>query len=161
MVRYKPLPPARSLAETREIHRAVPADPTATDDCCSRLQGSAPVPDRSTAREWLGFFEALELVDSDGDGYYRLDWPGDQRELGERLARRVLGASELLEAVEKQGPVTADRLVEQLEDSSSIRARDGPDPDTRVRRLLDWSRQFGVLTESDGEYRSVDPETTG
>jgi len=162
MVRYKPLPPARPLEETREIHRAVPPDPTATDDCCAHLQASVPLPDRSTAREWLGFFEALELVDSDADGYYRLDWPEDGRELGDRFGRRVLGAGELLDAVETHGPVTAQWLVEHLEDSGAIqeRGREELDPETRIRRLLGWSRQFGLITGSEGGYRPVDPEAT-
>jgi DNA polymerase III delta prime subunit len=55
-------------------------------------------------------FEALELVEDDGGGYYRLDWP------------------------------ESDEIRE--------RGRDGLDPDTRVRRLLGWSRQFDLVTES-------------
>ena len=161
MIRYKPLPPSRSLDDTREIHRAVPLDPTATDDCCARLARSVPLSDRATAREWLGFFEALELVGSDADGYYRLDWPADERALGARFARSVLGAREVLDAVEAHAPVTADRLVEHLEESDEIHKRGrgergGPDPDTRIRRLLGWSQQFGLVTESNGEYGTVD-----
>jgi len=157
MVRYKPLPTPRPLDELRRIHESVPADPTATEDCCSYLEATASLPDRETAREWLGFLEALELVDDDG-GYYRREWPPDEDELGARFERRILGAGELLEAVDAAGPMTLEELHAALDDTQAVhpRATDGaPATRTRIERLLDWSLQFGLVSKrSDGYVRS-------
>ena len=154
MVRFKPLPEPRPLDELRRIHGAVPADPTATDDCCSSLQAAASLPNRETAREWLGFLEALELVDDDG-GYYRRDWPADKQELGKRFEQRILGARELLATVQAEGPVTRDELLWTLDDSDAMSGRSDDrtlDSLTRVERLLGWSDQLGLVSERDGRY---------
>ena len=156
-VRYKPLPEPRSLEELRAIHRAVPADPTDTDDCCRAVATAASLHDRGTAREWLGFLEALELVDSNQDGYYRCDWPADGETLGDRFERRVLGARELLEVLDSETGATLDQLVPALTDSDGfeLRSSDSAEDDIegRVRRLLGWSLELGRVAKQDERYR--------
>jgi len=159
MVRYKPVPAPRGLDVLQAIHRAVPADPSSTDDCCAHLAASSPVGDRTGAREWLGFLEALELVATDG-GYYRLAWDGRVTTLADSFERRVFGARELLGAVDRIEPATQEQLADAVAGSDSFRTRDstpGAGVDSRVERLLGWSELFGLVTESGGTYRLGEP----
>lgn len=156
MVRYKPVPEPCDIDRLRRIHAAVPADAEATDDCCTRLCTVGPLSDRSAAREWLPFLTALDLVAQSADGYHRLDWQ-DQARLAPHFRANVLGARELLAAIETREPVTLEGLLEESVVGEATTPRTGEtERELRVRRLLDWSERFGLVVEQHSGYRLSD-----
>jgi len=161
MVRYKTVPAPCGLDQLREIHTAVPADPEATDDCCARLSTQGPVTDRDAAREWLPFLTALGLASRTDAGYHRLDWR-NRAQLARSFRENVLGARELLAAIETDGPVSVEHLFVNPVLRGAIATRTARWEESvdqqhaiksHIQRLLGWSEVFGLITRnSAGEY---------
>jgi hypothetical protein len=159
MIRYRSVPEPREEL-LRDVYAAVPADPAATDDCCARIREATELPDRESAREWLVFVRALGLAGRTDQGFYRLEWTEEPQALGEAFENGVLGAQEVIEAIAESGPVTREQLVDILtaDDAFSVDrqgAGSGPDLETRVDRLLEWSVLFERVAETDGRYDST------
>jgi hypothetical protein len=161
MVRYKTVPGPCDLDRVQEIHAAVPADPEATDDCCARLCTVGSVQNRDAAREWLPFLTALGLASRTDAGYHRLDWR-ERAHLAESFENHVLGANELLGVVERDGPMSVERLfvdptVREAVVTGAPEQHESPHQQraikSRIERLVGWSEVLGLLSRnSAGEF---------
>jgi len=148
VTRYKPVPPARTLAGLATVQAALPLVPGGVEDCCRRLQERAEVSSRERARDWLPFLVALGLAREDGGAYYRSRAEPERETVAGRFREQVLGVREVLEAL-AAGPLSPG---EAFVATSEIvpRWERGRDPQwratwrARTGRLLAWAAAFGL-----------------
>ncbi|WP_415381386.1 hypothetical protein [Halosimplex sp. TS25] len=162
-MRYKVVPPVRDREFLERAQRAVPLVPGAVEDCCIRLVDETAAPSRDAARESLTFLQALELVEETPRGFRRRRVDVDDADLADAFERRVFGASELLDALRDDGPVTADEAFEAMREHVPHWERDRhtdweAEWRERTKRLLGWSVVFGLAArDDDGDrYRSTE-----
>ncbi len=158
-MRFKVVPPARSVAFLAEVRAAVPLVPGSVEDCCRRVVDRTEVAARDDAREWLTFLRALGLVAEAADGYRRTTEDVDDEALAAAFRERVFLAEEVLGALDDAGPRDADAVYDAVRDDLPAWERDRhDDPDAvwreRVGRLLDWAVAFGLAEAVDGGYVS-------
>lgn len=158
MVRYKVIPPARDVDALFAVRDALPLVPGTVEDCCSRIRDRTDVPSRDAAREWLTFCQALGLAAETDRGFHRLRDDPDPGALGDRLLDGVFPARELLDALEADGPLTADAAFENLREQIPRWERSrSPDWEAdwreRVEHLLEWAVAFGLVERGDEGYR--------
>lgn len=161
-MRYKIVPPVQDAAFLEAAQRAVPLVPGSVEDCCLRLVDETAAPSRDTAREYLTFLEALELVEESERGYRRRRIEPEEQDLADAFERRVFGASELLDALRTDGPQTADGAFESIRDVVPQWERDRhtdweAEWRDRTGRLLEWCVTFELATTDGSEYRAVKP----
>lgn len=160
-MRYKVVPAPRSVAFLRDVQSALPLVPGSVDDCCARIRDRTDIQSRDEARAYLTFVRALGLAADSDRGYSRVrDGPADD-ELGERFREQVLGAREVLQALE-HGPRTAAECFELGRDTVPRWERERQvDWETewraRTERLLEWAAEFGLVRRQDSKYRLEKP----
>lgn len=156
-MRFKVVPPARSMAALEAVRAAVPLVPGTVEDCCRRVVDRTDVPARDDAREWLTFLRALGLVEATADGYRRTRGPVDGTAVARTFRERVFLAEEALDALAEDDPRDAAALYDAVREAVPRWERDRhDDPDAvwreRVGRLLDWAVVFDLAAERDGGY---------
>ncbi|WP_436926991.1 hypothetical protein [Halosimplex amylolyticum] len=156
-MRYKVVPPVRDREFLEAAQRAVPLVPGTVEDCCIRLVDETSAPSRDAAREFLTFLQALELVEETPRGFRRRRVEVADADLADTFERRVFGASELLDALRIDGPLTADEAFEALREAVPRWERDRhtdwvAEWRQRTERLLDWSVVFGLAERENGRY---------
>ena len=156
-MRFKLVPPPPDDVEVvRDVQRDVPLVPGSEADCCVRIMDTLDIGSRDVARTWLTFLRAIGLVGRSRRGFVRTGREPDRATLAAGLKAGVLGASELVDALDRE-PTTADeafgsveRLIPPWE-----RARD-PNWEaiwrTRVDHLLGWLVLAGLAERVDGGY---------
>jgi hypothetical protein len=156
-MRYKVAPaPPGDVDGLFEAQRAVPLVPESTDDCCARLQERLDLTARESAREWLGFLEALALATETDRGFERRRGDPDPSVLGERFRTHVFGARELCSALEgADGPLTVEDAFAAVRESVPTWERNRHEDweaewRDRVQALLEWAVLFG-LADREGE----------
>lgn len=157
-MRTKPVPPVRGLSGLRTVREALPLVPGSTDDCCRRLLERADVPDRDSARSWLAFLVAVGAAARDGDAYYRDTEMPETDTLALSFRENVLGATEVLDALSAEAPLTADSAFERTREvvPQWERNRDPAWESTwrdRTERLLEWSVVFDIVEKTGDGYR--------
>lgn len=161
-MRFKRLPdPPADRGTVDRARRAVPLVPDPEADCCVRLRDRLDLPDRDAALAWLSLLRALELVERTDGGYRRVRPAPDDAARREAFRERVYGAREALDAVDAEGPLTADKAFERLRGDVPAweRARD---PDwtatwrARTRRLLGWAALLGLVERTGDGYVRTD-----
>lgn len=160
-MRYKIVPPVQDRAFLETAQRAVPLVPGTVEDCCLRILDETAAPSRDAAREYLTFLQALELVEETPRGFRRRRVEFDAVDLGDAFERRVFGARELLGALDRDGPLTADAAFEVMRDHVPRWERDRHTDwaatwRERTERLLGWSVVFDLATRDDETYRPTD-----
>lgn len=154
-MRYRLVPPA-GMERLRTVRRAVPTDSATVEDCCAHLIGETPVCSRECAREWLVFLRALDLVATDGDGYYRTDTPIDNDAMATRFESSVFGVREVtavLGDAEDALSVTDvfGRVQEELpQRNNRVASQEG---EMYFERLLAWGVVLGLFARTDGRYQ--------
>jgi len=103
-VRFKVVPPPRSVGELRAMARALPAVPRGEADCCAILLGVSDLTARDDARSYLTFLRALELLAVDDDRYYRVRPAPDDETLARSFRERVFVADAVLDALPRSPP---------------------------------------------------------
>ena len=162
-MRFKPVPaPPDSLDAVAAAQRAVPLVPDSEDDCCARLRRRRDLPDRETARTWLAFLRALELVEETESGYRRVRVDPTPERVRRAFRERVFGAREALDVLRSaDGPLSSDEVFDRLRDRVPTweRHRD-PAWERRWRdrtgSILDWFVLLDLAARDDGEYVSVE-----
>jgi hypothetical protein len=155
-VKFKPVPPAPdAFGDVARVQRAVPLVPGSDDDCCGRLVDRLGV-DRGTARTWLTFLRALELVVETPAGYRRTDAAPTVDHCRAALFDRVFAAAAVRDALAAAGPATVDDVFEAVRERVPTweRHRDPAWTDAwreRVCRLLGWLVLFDAAERIDGE----------
>ncbi|WP_459192213.1 hypothetical protein [Halosimplex sp. J119] len=162
-MRYKIVPPVRDREFLASAQRAVPLVPGTVEDCCVRLVDETTAPSRDAAREYLTFLQALELVEETPSGFRRRRVDVDDTDLGEAFEDRVFGASELLDALRTNGPLTDEEAFAALRGHVPEWERDRhtdweAEWRERTGRLLGWSDVLGLTArEGDGSrYRAIE-----
>ncbi|MCL9813218.1 hypothetical protein [Natranaeroarchaeum aerophilus] len=147
--RFKPVPPAPdSLDRLHEARQAVPLVPGDSDDCCARVARNLALDNRQQGETWLVFLRALSLVEAGDRGYHRTREDVETAELGARFRDRVVGADDVLSAVEDADePQGVDRIFERVREtvpSWERRRHDNWESVWRERtaRLLGWAVLF-------------------
>lgn len=150
-MQYRQLPPAGTLDDVEAVYRAVPRDPTETDDCCARLCDRTSVERREHASEWLVFLTALDCVTDDGEGYYRTEETFEGEQLADRFVSRVFGVQATLELLESADePLTNEEIADCLADQTRRRLeRIGS---AYLDRLLAWATAFELVAQTDDGY---------
>ena len=157
-VRFKIVPPVRSVDFLRDAAETLPLVPGSVEDCCSRIRDGTAVTSRDEAREYLTFLQALGLVAETDRGFHRVRDAPDDEELAEAFRERVFGAREVLGALSDE-PRTVEESFDTLRDAIPRWERDRYEDweaewHERTERLLGWAETFGLATESDGQYRA-------
>ena len=158
-MRFKPVPdPPASLDAVAAARRAVPLVPDSEDDCCARLRRRRDLPDRGTARTWLAFLRALELVEETDSGYRRVRTEPTPDDLRTAFRERVFGASETLDVLESaDGPLSPGAVFDRLRGRVPTWERHR-DPQwegrwrDRTERILDWFVLLEIAERADGGY---------
>lgn len=157
--RFKPVPPApESLDRLHEARAAVPLVPSDSEDCCTRVVRALGLADRGAGETWLVFLRALSLVEAGDRGYHRTREDVETAELGGRFRDRVVGADDVLSAVEDADePLGVDRIFERVRETvPSWEQRRHDDWEAvwheRTARLLGWAVLFELLVETDDAY---------
>lgn len=158
-VRYKVVPPVRSIEFLCAAAGTLPLVPGSVEDCCSRVRNGTAVTSRDEARRYLTFMQALGLVAETDRGFHRIRDGPDDDALGEAFRECVFGAREVLESLAAE-PRTAEEAFEAIREAIPTWERDRHmDWETewreRTERLLEWAVVFGLATERDGTYRPV------
>jgi hypothetical protein len=160
-VRFKEVPaPPDSLDAVAAVRDAVPLVPQPENDCCARVVDRTAVDDRETARTWLTFLRALELVEETDRGYARVRGGIDPDELAAAFRDRVFGAREVLSLLGDH-PLTVAEVFEQFEPTVPQWERHrNPQSwretwETRVERLLEWAVLLGLAERTDAGYEAV------
>ncbi|WP_323190715.1 hypothetical protein [Halostella sp. PRR32] len=160
-MRFKEIPaPPESLDFLAEAQRAVPLVPEPENDCCARLTDRTSVSDRETARTWLTFLRALELVEETDRGYARVRGDPDPDELAGAFRERVFGAREVLSLLGDH-PLTVAEVFEQFEPTVPQWERHrNPQTwrsqwKTRVERLLEWAALLGLAERTGSGYEAA------
>jgi hypothetical protein len=153
-MRYKVVPEPLGLDTLEAAHAAMPLVPGSVEDCCLRLVDRTAVPARDSAREWVTFMQALDVVAETPQGYKRRRVEFDPRALGNAFQRRVFGAREVLATLDA-GPATVEEVFESLAPAVPEWERDRHTDwerewRERTRRLLEWGVAFGLVVR-DGE----------
>ncbi|MBX0294891.1 hypothetical protein [Haloarcula nitratireducens] len=157
-MRYKVAPPARSLSFLGDARAAIPLVPDDEADCCRAIQRATDVTDRETAREYLTFLRALDLVDESDRGYHRTRTELDQSALAVAFRENVFAASELLDALDDcGGPLTETEAFERVRDAVPRWERERHADwervwRTRLDHLLGWAEAFGLAARTDDGY---------
>lgn len=156
-MRFKVVPPARSVAFLGEVRSAVPLVPGTVEDCCRRVVDRTDVAARDDAREWLTFLRALGMVAETDEGYRRTRDDLATEDLAAAFRDRVFLAREAMAALDPDEPRDADAVYEAVRGAVPRWERDRhDDPDAvwreRVQRLLDWAVAFDLAAERDGGY---------
>jgi hypothetical protein len=157
-VRYKVVPPVRSIAFLREASDQLPLVHGTVEDCCSRIRDGTALQSRDVAREYLTFCQALGLAGEADAGYYRPRESPEDEALAESVVERVYVAREALDAVDGGVRTPAAVFENGVEDCVPRWERDREDDwrgkwRERTERLLEWAVVFGLLDRiGDGEY---------
>jgi hypothetical protein len=156
-MRYRQLPPAGDLATLESVRRAVPRDPTETDDCCARLCDRTAVERRDHASQWLVFLTAVGCVTEDEAGYYRHDEDIDPEALAERFESHVFGAPEVLGVLDATDrPLTRAEIADRL-DARTLDRLQRTDPGSAyLDRVLAWAVSLERVTVEGDRYASRD-----
>jgi len=163
-VRFKIVPPPRSLADLRAMARALPAVPRGEADCCAILADAGDLTARDDARAYLTFLRALGLVAVEDDRYYRVRPVPDDATVAGNFRERVFAADAVLDAL----PSAGENENEDGDGNGVDAVRDTPDAVFRAVRdrvprwerhrhedweaewrdriagLLDWAVELGI-----------------
>lgn len=156
-MRYKVVPPVRSVAFLREASASLPLVPGTVEDCCTRLRDGTDLASRDVAREYLTFLQALGLASEAEGGFYQSRDAPETDALREAFREQVFGASETINAVES-GADTPEAVFEEVIEPTVPRWERDRDQQwratwrKRTERLLEWGVQFDLL-EPSGEDR--------
>lgn len=155
-MRTKAVPGPVSMDALVDAQRAVPLVPEPTDDCCGHLQARGPATTRDSARDWIAFLAALDLLAEGERGYqrYRVD-PTDEP-LAERFRERVYGVKEAI-AVLEEGATTVEGIFEATRSMVPTWERNRhPDWEAtwrdRTERLLAWAVLFGLCSREGDRF---------
>ena len=158
-MKFKVLPPpADSLETVGEVQAAVPLVPDGEESCCARLLRRTDVASRDTAKEWLSFLRALELVEETAGQYRRLPQEADPDRMRASFRDRVYLAEDVLGVVSAaDDPLGAGEVFERVSDRvpqwERHRHEDAADVwRERVRRLLEWAVTLGLLERAEAGY---------
>ncbi|WP_423750662.1 hypothetical protein [Salinirarus marinus] len=160
-MRFKLVPkPPDSLEFVADAQRAVPLIPDTEDDCCARLMRRLDFPSRDIARTWLTFLRALRLAEETESGFRRTDVDPTREAVREAFVDRVFGASEVLDALEADGALSADEAFERFKERVPTWEHYKNPTEwedvwrERVERVLDWLTLLGAVERTaDGRYR--------
>lgn len=156
-MRYRQLPPAGDLTTLESVRRAVPREPTATDDCCARLCDRTGVDTREHASQWLVLLTALGCVTDDGVGYYRHADGIDPEALAERFESHVFGVPELLGVLEAaDGPLTRAEIADRLDARTRKRVQRTDPGSAYLDRLLAWAVTLERVAVAEDGYALQD-----
>jgi len=158
-MRYKVVPPVRSVAFLRDAAGTLPLVPGSIEDCCSRVRDGTAVPSRDEARATITFMQALGLVTETERGFHRVREQPDDGALAAAFRERVFGAREGLDAVAEE-PRTVDDVFAVLGEEIPRWERDRHEDweaewRERTERLLGWAVVFDLVAVDDGQYRAV------
>lgn len=155
-MRYKPVPTPTDLEVLAAVQSAVPRVPGSTSDCCARILDRTIVEGRDTARAWLTFLQALELVRDTDTGYVRRDRDPTAAAVSSAFRERVYGVQEVLTMLDTvDGSVSAETIAAN---ESLIprweRNRDptGGDWEDRITAILEWAVCFDLATATSDGY---------
>ena len=169
-MRYKIVPPARDVPFLRDVSAALPRVPNSVEDCCSRIRDRTDVPSRDLAREYLTFCQALGLAAEADGAYYRPQNTPEDAELAAAFRENVLGAREVLAAMDSVEGKESKAGEEGEEVLSVEEAFDAIEPlvprwernqktdweatwRERTERLCEWAVAFGLAAAEEGGYR--------
>lgn len=158
-MKFKVVPEPRSVAFLREAQRALPLVPADENDCCARLVARTDLPSRDEARGWITFLQALGLVAETDSGFRRLRREPDANTLAEAFREHVFGAEDTLEILAAaDSPLGAEAVFERFRDRVPNWERHRhADWETewreRVRQLLGWALEFGLVERAGENYR--------
>lgn len=157
-MRYKVVPEPRDVSFLRAAHEALPLVPGSVDDCCTRIRNRTDVPSRDAAREWLTFLQALGLAAETERGYHRVREPPGDDELAAAFVENVFLVRELVDRVRRADQPTStpeafgivrDEIPRWERERYADWEREWRD---RVRKLLEWSRTFGLVSKDGAQY---------
>jgi len=153
-MRYKVVPPVRSIAFLREVSDCLPLVPGTVEDCCRRIRDGTELQSRDAAREYLTFCQAVGLAAEADEGYYRPREPPDDDAIAAAFVERVYGAQEVIDALDAgHSRDTAEVFGAVIEPIVPRWERDreqdwrGKWRDT-TERLLGWAGAFDLLDRS-------------
>lgn len=156
---FKPIPPVpESLDRLDEARRGVPLVPGDSDDCCTRVSRTLGLTDRQLGETWLVFLRALSLVTVGDRGYRRIREDVGTDELGRRFRERVVGADDVITAVEAATePIDANGVFERIRGTvPTWERRRHEDWESvwreRTDRVLAWAALFGQVEHVDDGY---------
>ena len=160
-MRYKIVPPARDVAFLRDVSAALPRVPNSVEDCCSRIRDRTDVPSRDVAREYLTFCQALGLAAEADGAYYRPQDRPEDAELAAAFRENVLGAQEVLDAMESMEGEEALSVTAAFDAVEPLVPRWERNQEAdweatwreRTERLCKWAVAFGLATAVEGGYR--------
>jgi hypothetical protein len=160
-VRYKVVPDPLGLDTLETVHEALPLVPDSVEDCCLRVVDRTAVPARDDAREWITFCQALGLAERTDGRYRRVRTAFGPDALAGAYREGVFGVAELLDALDAEGPLTADTAFERLAPAIPEWERDRHTDwerewRERTRRLLAWASLFGLVTRDGERYALAD-----
>lgn len=162
-MRYKIVPPARDVAFLHAVSDALPRVPNSVEDCCTRIRDRTDVPSRDRAREYLTFCQALGLAAEVDGAFYRPQERQDDEALAEHFIETVFGAREVIDAVNDDGPRTADDCFETAVEPLVPRWERNQAGDweatwrERTARLCEWAVVFGLAEAVDGGgFRAIE-----
>jgi len=159
-MRYKVVPPVRSIEFLREAAGTLPLVPGSVEDCCSRVRDGTEVVSRDEAREYLTFMQALGLISETDRGFHRVRKTPDDDTLAAAFRECVFGTAEVLAAVADE-PQTAEAVFAVLGEEIPQWERDRyEDWETqwreRTERLLGWAITFGLVRVERERDRETD-----
>lgn len=160
-MRYKVVPPVRSVAFLRDAAGTLPLVPGSVEDCCSRVRDGTAVTSRDEARAYLTFMQALGLVAEAERGFHRVRSPPDDAALAAAFRERVFGAREVLDAV-AEDPRSVDEAFTAISGEIPTWERDRHEDweaewRERTERLLGWAVEFDLVAvdEATGQFISA------
>lgn len=159
-MKFKVAPDPRSIAFLHEASAALPLVPGSENDCCARMLAATDLDSRESAREWITFLRALGFAEETDSGYRRLPDEPSEGELPRAFRERVFAASEVLDALEADGPLGVEGVFERVREAVPRWERHrSPDWEgdwrERVQRLLDWAVTFDLAERVGESYRAV------
>jgi hypothetical protein len=168
-VKFKVVPEPRSLSFVRDAQQSLPLVPSSENDCCALLIADTGIDSRDTAREWITFLRALDLVGESNGRYYQRRNHNDPStdDLATAFREQVFAADDVLRVLEERAtdvgnadePVSAVEVFERVREIVPTWERNyHQDWETvwreRVRRLLEWAVEFGLAERSGDGYVS-------
>lgn len=156
-MKFKLVPPPRSLETVERAQQALPLVPKPEEDCVARLLDALALRSRDQARTWLTFLRALGLAGESTTGFRRTRADPDRETLAERFREHIYGAEDVLTVLEEADePLTADAVYDRFTVPKWERDRH-TDPDEvwreRVDHILGWLVELGAIEHEDGTYR--------
>lgn len=156
-MKFKVVPAPRSRSFLRDAQQSLPLVPSSEDDCCALLMADTRINSRDTAREWITFLQALDLV-AESDGRYYQRQNRSVNEITAAFREQVYAAEEILQTLDAE-ETTANEVFERVRETVPAWERSRHDDwetvwRERVRRILEWAVEFDLAERSADGYHN-------